>query len=166
MRIPWNSPGKNTGVDSHSHLQGIFPTQGSNSGLLHCRQILYHLSHQEKQKRFDFLFCYRFSQVRPPTLDRRWGSFCQGCACVCARMLSHSVMSDSLWPHGLQPARILRKWDFPGRNIGVGCSRGSYSPSDHHKCPALAGGIFTAEPPGKSLCWAQHHSIPEFSEAP
>ena len=37
--------GKNTGVDCHSLLQGIFPTQGSNLGLLHCRQILYHLSH-------------------------------------------------------------------------------------------------------------------------
>ena len=30
----------------HSHFQGIFPTQGSNLGFLHCRQILYHLSHQ------------------------------------------------------------------------------------------------------------------------
>ena len=38
--------GKNTGVGSHSVLQGIFPIQGSNPGLLHCRQILYHLSHQ------------------------------------------------------------------------------------------------------------------------
>ena len=36
---PWNSPGKNTGMGSHSLLQGIFLTQGSNSGLLHCRQI-------------------------------------------------------------------------------------------------------------------------------
>ena len=43
---PWDSPGKNTGVGSHSVLQGIFLTQGSNSGLLHCSQILYHLSHQ------------------------------------------------------------------------------------------------------------------------
>ena len=41
---PWNSPGQNTGVGSLSH-QGIFPTQGSNLGLPHCRQILYHLSH-------------------------------------------------------------------------------------------------------------------------
>ena len=37
---------QNTEVDSHSLLQGIFPTQGSNPGLLHCRQILYLLSHQ------------------------------------------------------------------------------------------------------------------------
>ena len=43
---PWNSPGQNTGVGSHSLLQGIFPTQGSNPGLPHCRWILYQLSHQ------------------------------------------------------------------------------------------------------------------------
>ena len=39
-------PGKNTGVCCHSLLQGIFPTQRLNLGLLHCRQILYQLSHQ------------------------------------------------------------------------------------------------------------------------
>ena len=43
---PWNSPGQNTGVSSLSLLRGIFPTQGSNPGLPHCRQILYQLSHQ------------------------------------------------------------------------------------------------------------------------
>ena len=39
-------PGWNTEVGSHSLLQGIFPTQGSNSGLLHCRWILYQLNHK------------------------------------------------------------------------------------------------------------------------
>ena len=34
---------------------------------------------------------------------------------------SHSVMSDSLWPHGLQPTRLLRPWDFPGKSTAVGC---------------------------------------------
>ena len=43
---PWDSPGKNTGVGCHFLLQGIFPAQEWNPGLLHCRQILYHLSHQ------------------------------------------------------------------------------------------------------------------------
>ena len=43
---PWNSSGQNTAVDSCSLLQGILPTQGSNPGLPHCRQILYQLSHQ------------------------------------------------------------------------------------------------------------------------
>ena len=41
-----DSPGKNTGVGCQALLQGIFPTQGSNPGLLHCRRILYCLSHQ------------------------------------------------------------------------------------------------------------------------
>ena len=53
LLCPWNSPGKNTGVGCHFLLQGIFPTQGSNPptqgwnpDVLHCRQILYCLSHQ------------------------------------------------------------------------------------------------------------------------
>ena len=50
-RLPGSSvhgdaPGKNTGVGCHDLLQGIFPTQGLNPGLLHCRWILYLLSHQ------------------------------------------------------------------------------------------------------------------------
>ena len=43
---PCNSPGQNTGVGSLLLLQGIFPTQGLNSGLPHCRWILYQLSYQ------------------------------------------------------------------------------------------------------------------------
>ena len=43
---PWDFPGNSTGVDRHFLLQGIFLTQGSNPGLLHCRQTLYRLSHQ------------------------------------------------------------------------------------------------------------------------
>ena len=43
---PWNSLGQNTGMGSLSLLQGIFPTQGLNPGLPHCRRILYQLSHK------------------------------------------------------------------------------------------------------------------------
>ena len=43
-RCPWNSPGQNTGVGSLSLLQGIFPTQGLNPGLPHCKQILHQLN--------------------------------------------------------------------------------------------------------------------------
>ena len=58
LLCPWNSPGKNTGVGCHSLLHGIFPTQGSNPGLPHCRKILYHLSHQgiSNRKVYFFLF--------------------------------------------------------------------------------------------------------------
>ena len=38
--------------------------------------------------------------------------------CVC---VSHSVMSDSLKPNGLYPARLLCPWDSPDKNTGVGC---------------------------------------------
>ena len=43
---PWDSPGKNTEVGCHALLQEIFPNKGLNPGLLLCRRILYHLSHQ------------------------------------------------------------------------------------------------------------------------
>ena len=46
----WNSLGQKTGVGSLSLLQGIFPTQGWNPGLPHCRQILYQLSHKGSPK--------------------------------------------------------------------------------------------------------------------
>ena len=45
---PWNPAGQNTGVGSLSLLQGISPTQEVNPGLLHCRQILYQLSHKDR----------------------------------------------------------------------------------------------------------------------
>ena len=50
---PLNSPGQNIGMGSLSLLQGIFPIQGSNTGLPHCRQILFQLSHREAQFRYD-----------------------------------------------------------------------------------------------------------------
>ena len=44
--VSWSSPGRNTGMGCHSLLQGIFPTQESTGGLLHCRHILYQLSYK------------------------------------------------------------------------------------------------------------------------
>ena len=63
LLCPWDSPGKNTGVGYHFLLPGIFPTQGSKPGLLHCRQILYHLSHQGSL------------HLKMLTFPRKWGSF-------------------------------------------------------------------------------------------
>ena len=57
---PWKSPGWNTGVGSCSLLQGIFPTQGLNPGLPHCRQILYQLSHQGSPRILEWV-AYPFS---------------------------------------------------------------------------------------------------------
>ena len=54
---PWNSLGKNTGVGCHFFLQGIFQTQELSPGLPHCRQILYHLSHQGSPCLLGQCFC-------------------------------------------------------------------------------------------------------------
>ena len=54
-------PGRNTGVGCYALLQEIFPTQGSNSGLLHCRLILYHLSHQGSSRILEWV-AYPFSR--------------------------------------------------------------------------------------------------------
>ena len=58
---PWNPPGQNTGGGSLSLPQGIFPTQGSNPGLWHCRHILYQLSHQGSPKILEWV-AYPFSR--------------------------------------------------------------------------------------------------------
>ena len=63
LLCPWDFPGKSTGVDCHFLLQGIFPTQGFNPGLPHCRQKLYRLSHQESLM-LVLLLLSHFSRVR------------------------------------------------------------------------------------------------------
>ena len=70
LLCPWNSPGKNTGVGCHSLFQGIFPTQGSNLGLLHCRQILYHLSCQGGPRGQSRWLTTRCWAQRPRTLPQ------------------------------------------------------------------------------------------------
>ena len=65
LLCPWNSPGKNTGVGSRFLLQETFPPQGLNLALLYCKQIPYHLSHQESPIFLLFHrvlnFCYIFN---------------------------------------------------------------------------------------------------------
>ena len=76
---PWNSPGKNTGVGSLSLLQEIFPTQGSNPVLPHCRWILYQLSHKGSPRILEWVH-YPFSsrsswprnQTRVPCILTNW----------------------------------------------------------------------------------------------
>ena len=71
---PWNSPGQNTGVGSLSLLRGIFPTQGSNQGLLHFRWILYQLSHKGSPRILEWV-AYPFSRGSSQSRDQT-GVFC------------------------------------------------------------------------------------------
>ena len=60
LNSPWHSPGQNIGVDSLSVLQGIFPTQGLNPDLPHCKWILYQLSHKRSPRILEWI-AYPFS---------------------------------------------------------------------------------------------------------
>ena len=89
---PWNSPGKNTGVDSHSLLQGIILIQGSNPGLPHCGQILYQLSHQGSPRILEWV-AYPFSNGSSRPRNQT------GVSCVAGRLSAElSGKSNSNWP--------------------------------------------------------------------
>ena len=72
VRLSWNSLGQTTGVGSHFLFQGIFPTQGSNPGLLHCRQILYQMSHKGSPRIRGWV-AYPFSRGIFPTQESNQG---------------------------------------------------------------------------------------------
>ena len=67
LNSPWNSPGQTTGMGSRSLLQGIFPTQGLNPGLPHCRQILYQLSHKGNSRILEWVAYHSSSRSFWPT---------------------------------------------------------------------------------------------------
>ena len=69
---PKNSPGQNIEVGSHSLLQGFFPTQGSNPGLRHWRQILYQQSQQGSPRILEWV-TYTFLHWIVPTQELNWG---------------------------------------------------------------------------------------------
>ena len=73
-----DSPGKDTGVGCYALLQGIFPTQGSNPSLPHCRRILYYLSHQGSLQRCVVVVVVGGLVAKSgPTLATPWTVACQ-----------------------------------------------------------------------------------------
>ena len=127
---PWNSPGQNTGVGSLSLLQGIFPTQGSNPSLLHCRWILYQLSHSGSPRILEWVaypFSSRSSWARNQTgLSCIAGGFFTNWtireADICTAAAAESLQScPTLCNHRRQPTRLPSPWGSPGKNTGVGC---------------------------------------------
>ena len=88
---PWNSPGQNTGVGSHSILQEIFQTQGSNPCLSHWRQILYQLSHQRSERILEWV-AYPFSSVS--SRHKNW----TGVSCITGGFIT-TWATRVLWGH-------------------------------------------------------------------
>ena len=137
---PWNSPGQNTGVVSLSLLQRIFPTQGSNPGLLHCRWILYQLSYQGSPKNHRtrtkaklYMITSFWGLPSPGSLWIKSVHWIYSWVCRSPNknemvrfflllFFSHWVMS---WlfcdPMDCSPRRLICPWHFPGKNTGVGC---------------------------------------------
>ena len=87
--LSWHSPGQNTGVGSFSLLQGIFPTQGSNPGLPHCRWILYQLNHKESPRILGWEVYPFFSESSQP---RNWS----GVSCIASGFFPNSAMRKVL----------------------------------------------------------------------
>ena len=86
---PWNSQGQNTGVGSLSLLQGIFPTQGSNPGFLHCRQILQQLSHNGSPRILEWV-AYPFSSESSPSRNQTRVS------CIAGRFFTNQAIREAL----------------------------------------------------------------------
>ena len=84
----WNSLGQNTGVGSLSLLQGIFPTQGSNPGLLHCKWILYQLSHKGSPRILEWV-AYPFSSISS------WPRNQTGVSCIAGSFFTNWAMRKS-----------------------------------------------------------------------
>ena len=101
LHSPWNSPGQNAGVGSLSLLQGIFPTQGSNPGLPHCRWILYQLRHKENPRILGLVaypFSSRFSQ------PRNWTRV----SCIAGGFFTNWAIKEA--PFELQVSSLLVLW--------------------------------------------------------
>ena len=97
---PWNSLGQNTGVGSLSFLQEIFPTQGSNPGLPHCRQILYQLSYKGSPGILEWV-AYSFSS------RSSWPRNQPGVSCTAGRFFISGAMREA----SLQNPGRSREWD-------------------------------------------------------
>ena len=91
---PWNSPDQNTGVGSPSLLQQNFPTQGSNPGLPHCRQILYQLIHQGSPRTLEWVAIHNSSGSSQPRNRTR-------VSCIAGRFFTNWAIREALGKYKL-----------------------------------------------------------------
>ena len=87
---PWNSLGQHAGLSSLSLLQGIFPTQGLNPGILHCRQFLYQLSYKGSPRILEWV-TYPFSSGS--TQPRNW----TGVSCIVGGFFTNWAIREALF---------------------------------------------------------------------
>ena len=102
-------------MDSHSLLQGIFQTQGLNPCLLNGRRFFTIWADRETGYSLKELINLRIGIQRYFYLNKNITY-----SAVDKIMHVHSVVSDSLWPHGVLTTRFLCPWESSGKSIGVG----------------------------------------------
>ena len=129
---PWNFPGQNTGMGNHSLLQWVFPTQGSNPDLPHCRQILYHLSHRwgmlimGKARHAWWRRQWHSTPVLLPEKSHGWRSLV-GCSPRGGLRVGHdwatsfSLFTFTHWRRKWQPTPVFLPGESQGRGSLVGC---------------------------------------------
>ena len=125
--------------------QAFFLNQAFKTGEKHhiCIRGNYNQNKLDTQRRIRLLKL--FTDIHKTTLKNQsvsiFTAFCIG---------RPSVMSDSLWPHRLQPARLLCPWDFPGKNTGVAIfySKEFSQPRDQTHVSCIGNGFLTTEPTG------------------
>ena len=118
---PWNFPGKNTGVGCHFLLRGIF-LKGIKPLSLVSPALAggFFTTHTTWEAIIIYKFVLRVQERRKKIrTDVSNPRFCLLLHLWLSKCVGHLVVSDSLWPHGLQPTRLLCPWDFPGKNTGV-----------------------------------------------
>ena len=137
LHSPWNPAGQNTGVGSHSLLQGILPILGSNPGLPHCRRILYQLSHKGSP---GILECIAHPFSSKSSWSRNW----TGVSCIAGRFLTNwAIREAQVKVKVIQSCLTLcDPMEYTVHGILQPTSLMS---------PALAGEFFTTEPPGNPI---------------
>ena len=152
-----DSLGKNIGVGSLSLLQGIFPTQGSSPGLLHCRKILYQLSHQGSPSYISYMNVKLLSRVRlfgtPWTVTYQAPSS-MGFSGKNTGVRCHFLLQGIFLTQGSNPGLLHCRWTLyqlshegsPGSLAWVAYpfSRGSSQPRDQTQVSCTAGRFFTS----------------------
>ena len=142
----WHSPGQNTGMESHSLFQGIFPIQGSNLGLSHCRWIFYQLSHKGSPRigilnLNHFIKLLRRSKICMSKFINIWSAI--HTLYVCSVIKSCPILCNSM-DHSLPG--LICPWDFQGKDTGVDCH-------------FLLQGIFLTQGSNPRLLWLLHGQV-------
>ena len=116
LLCPWGVPGKNTGVGCHALLQGSSqPRDGTQVSQIADRFFTVWARLLNKGVAFFFFIVYFNEFLAASILKQLFFLRCL------VKSVSRSVVSDSLWPHGLYLARVLCPWDSPGKNTRVCC---------------------------------------------